>query len=155
VKLIGELGDQSPEIWSECLFVDPIADIAVLGAPDAHSLSEESDAYEIFLADRTPITARPARDNERCWLLSLNLQWNRCEGKHVGGPLWITKASAGLQGGMSGSPIITEDGHAIGVFVTSGGVGDDPDFDTEGGPQPRLDRNLPAWLWAVLAAERS
>jgi hypothetical protein len=31
--LLGPLGEK-PTVWTECLFVDPIADIAVLGQPD-------------------------------------------------------------------------------------------------------------------------
>jgi hypothetical protein len=59
-----------------------------------------------------------------------------------GGPLWITDAAAGIKGGMSGSPIITEDG-AIGVVSISGG-GADYDRYTEGGPNPHLAYHLPS-----------
>jgi hypothetical protein len=31
-------------VWAECRFVDPIADIAVLGQPDSQDLYEESEA---------------------------------------------------------------------------------------------------------------
>jgi hypothetical protein len=38
--LLGPLG-QEPTVWAECVFVDPIGDIAVLGAPDGQELPDE------------------------------------------------------------------------------------------------------------------
>jgi hypothetical protein len=38
-NLIGPLGEK-PSICAECLFVDPIGDIAVLGSPDTQDMSE-------------------------------------------------------------------------------------------------------------------
>jgi hypothetical protein len=29
-------------VWAECLFVDPIADLAVLGAPDSQELHDKN-----------------------------------------------------------------------------------------------------------------
>src|ERR1039458_7796780 len=43
-SLVAPLG--SPlEIWAECLFADPIGDIAILGAPDGQEMSDEYEAY--------------------------------------------------------------------------------------------------------------
>jgi hypothetical protein len=47
------------------------------------------------------------------------------------------------KGGMSGSPIITQDGAAIGVVSMSSG-GSDLDKHTEGGPNPHLAYHLPS-----------
>ena len=58
------------------------------------------------------------------------------------------KAVGGIHGGMSGSPILTEDG-AIGVLCTSGGV--EGAEHASGGPNPRFDRNLPRGLWRQLS----
>jgi hypothetical protein len=44
--LLGPLCEAKPTVWAECLFVDPIADIAVLGSPDNQELSDEAEAYE-------------------------------------------------------------------------------------------------------------
>ena len=33
--------DAEPTVWAECLFVDPISDLAVLGAPDSQALCKE------------------------------------------------------------------------------------------------------------------
>src|SRR5437867_2361147 len=45
-KLLGPLGRKKPTVWAECLFVDPVADIAVLGPPDGQELYDEWGAYE-------------------------------------------------------------------------------------------------------------
>jgi hypothetical protein len=43
-ELLGRLGEE-PSVWAECVFVDPVADIAVLSEPDNQELSEEAEAY--------------------------------------------------------------------------------------------------------------
>jgi hypothetical protein len=52
---------EEPSVSCECLFVDPIADIAVLGMPDEQELSEEAEGYEALVEAATPliIAARP------------------------------------------------------------------------------------------------
>jgi hypothetical protein len=49
------------------MFVDPIADIAVLGSPDDQALSDQADAYEELMASMVPlaITAAPKMGRER------------------------------------------------------------------------------------------
>ena len=44
-ELLAPLG-KKPTVWATCLFVDPMADIAVLGKPDNQALSDEADAYD-------------------------------------------------------------------------------------------------------------
>lgn len=53
-KLLGPLGVE-PTVWAECLFVNPIADIAILGCPDNQELSDEADAYEAFVGRYKPL----------------------------------------------------------------------------------------------------
>jgi hypothetical protein len=52
--LVGPLGSK-PTITAECLFADPVADVAVLGPPDSQELSEHTDAYEAFVEAVTPL----------------------------------------------------------------------------------------------------
>jgi hypothetical protein len=44
-NLLGAIGKRRT-VWTECLFVDPVADIAVLDTPDTQELSDEAGAYE-------------------------------------------------------------------------------------------------------------
>jgi hypothetical protein len=88
----------------------------------------------------------------QAFLLSLSKQWFLCKVWHYpNGPLNIEDAASGVVGGMSGSPIVAEDGRAIGI-VCIGSVthnpSSEPDLDssTGGGPNPSLVSNLSGWL---------
>jgi hypothetical protein len=161
-ELLGTLGDE-PSVWAECVFADPVADLAVLRKPDDQELFDEYIAYEeltgeheaIQIAD-TPQDYQPILvktfDGEvveakhhsqslttRAWLLSINGEWFSCEAEHrPNSHLNITNAKERIVCGMSGSPIILDDGRAIGIISL------DP------GHNPRLTHHLPGWLLAVL-----
>jgi hypothetical protein len=140
-ELLGPLG-ADPTVWATCLFIDPIADIAVLGQPDNQVLCEQAAAYDTLVDAVTPTPIADAPEDGEAWLLSLDRKWNRCRVQHSKGPLWITEALAFIRSCMSGSPIITRDGAAIGVISVSGGTSD-IDRHTEGGPNPHLAYHLP------------
>src|SRR5262245_9281897 len=162
-NLLGRIGE-SPSVWAECLFADPVADIAVLGEPDAQSLYEQNEAYCGLMPDEplsignTPQEYKPiliktsegglveAKSHHEsltteAWVLSLDGRWFACEVEHQpDGPLWIKNAAEPIVGGMSGSPIMSKAGAAIGVVCNSRQTGH------EGGPNPRLAAHLPGWM---------
>ena len=71
-NLLGAIGDSALSITAECLFVDPVGDLAVLCGPDNQALIEESEAYEEFAEDRTKLTiGRPTIELTEAWLFSL------------------------------------------------------------------------------------
>ena len=152
--LLAPLGSQ-PAVWAECLFADPIADIAILGSPDGQNLSEEAEAYEALVETAIPLSIADAPEDGQGWLLSLDQKWFRCSVrymKYVDGPLWISGTSQPVVDGMSGSPIISDDGAAIGV-VSLGSISfegaateDVTWLNLNGCPNPRLVRDLPGWL---------
>ena len=138
-QLLSALGEQ-PTIWAECLFVDVIADLAVLGPPDGQELYDEHEAYLAFTGARRvlrlgdlpqsalglgPIATHPIR------VLRLDGEWARGQGSHFGGSISLHETS--IASGMSGSPILDRDDWAVGVVST-------------GRINPRLARDLPAWL---------
>jgi hypothetical protein len=59
-------------VWAECLFADPIADIAVLGTPDDQVLFDEAAAYEALVESATPLSIADAPEKGHAWLLSLS-----------------------------------------------------------------------------------
>ena len=145
-RLLSQLG-KKPTVWAECLFIDPIADIAVLGPPDNQALRDEWDAYEAMVDEALPLPVLDAPEQGRAWLLSLKGGWFQCDlSRHPSphGSLWISGAEDNILGGMSGSPILTDDGAAIGVMCTSDSA--NSEASTEGGPNPRLASHLPGWL---------
>jgi hypothetical protein len=127
------------------VFLDPIADIAVLTETDDHW-----EEFNALVAPRRPFAvADIGNDGARAWLMSLAGKWTPCRARPVpGGALVLSEAS--IVGGMSGSPIVLDNGAAIGVVALGhgGGVaellGKRP--HTEGGPEPRLACHLPGWL---------
>ena len=140
--LLAPLGE-SPKVWAECLFADPIGDIAVLGLPDSQALSEHSEAYETLMEATTPLVIADAPKKGTGWMLSLDGQWFECDLMHQDSRLWVIGAGKNIEGGMSGSPILNDNCSAIGVVCAGGGT------DRErwpSGPNPRLVHNLPGWL---------
>ena len=137
--LVGPL-DEAPAVSAECLFADPIADVAVLGPPDSQDFSAESEAYDAFVEPVKPLKIGAAPEDGDGWTLSLDCHWCRCTVWHQDGPLWLSGTP--IEAGMSGSPVIAEDDSAIGVVcLSTGGLG----THTEGGPNPHLAICLPAW----------
>ena len=131
-QLLGPL-DGECTVAAECMFVDPMADIAVLGQPDNQELSDDAAAYDTLMEDLAPLTVvdapaqgfelltfedcrvrNPTPGEGPARVLSLEGQW--CEGR-------ITRRRNMLAfeprrlivSGMSGSPIIDATGAAIGV----------------------------------------
>jgi hypothetical protein len=139
VRLIGPLGAK-PSITAACVFADPVADIAVLGAPDNQAFSDECERFETFTLALPPfdIAAPPPPSRKRlppfgdnppgfvpsevafpAHLLSLESAWLDVTAHHYrSGALSITPEKSTVNG-MSGSPLISATGAAIGVVSTS------------------------------------
>jgi hypothetical protein len=131
--LLGPL-DSEPTVWAECLFADPIADIAVLGQPDNQALYEQADAYDRLVESMATLVVEdaPAQGSEmvtgfgghrfKTWtpgngparVLSLDGRWLDGQVTRRGGRLDFQPHEF-FVGGMSGSPIIDATGAAIGV----------------------------------------
>ena len=144
-KLLGPL-DGGRTVWAKCVFADPVADIAVLETPDSQALSDEADVFEELIEECSKafrVKAPPAT-RLHGWLLTLANVWAPCEVELFDRRLSITRANQGIMAGMSGSPILDDEGDAIGLVSTSTnalhGV------DTAGDFEPCLSEALPGWL---------
>jgi hypothetical protein len=153
-RLIGPLGAE-PTIWAECMFVDPVGDIAVLGPPDDQELSDDYESYGSILGEVLPLAIKDAPSSGTAWILSLDGRWTQCKIQRfcADGPLSILEAED-IAGGMSGSPILADTDSAIGV-VTSGSytVASVQEYNpsapcSRGDCMPVLKRNLPGWFWS-------
>jgi hypothetical protein len=155
--------DAEPTIAAECLFADPVADIAVLGPPDNQAFGDECDQYEAFTAALPPFdiavppppsrlrvlplnkTAPPGFEPSKvafsAHLLSLEGAWLDVTAHYGCGVALSTLSTTPEKltvGGMSGSPLISTTGAAIGVVSTSNMVA-------------CLANSLPGWLLRKLA----
>jgi hypothetical protein len=129
---------ETPTVCTECLFVDPVSDLAVLGTPDNQDLSELADAYDALMEDAAALAIADAPADSRGWLFSLDGKWFSCRVQRFPRALSISDAAQGIKGGMSGSPVLRAYGAAIGVVA----VGKD-------GPHPLLVSALPGWLLRI------
>jgi trypsin-like peptidase len=154
-RLISPLGAE-PSVTAACVFVDPIADIAMLGPPEGAGLYDESDQYETFFSTLPPfdIAAPPPRGRIRVptappvfpldgevsfpgHVMSIDGQWVGCNVRSLGGPLLIEPEEL-AEAGMSGSPLVSATGAALGVISTNNWAA-------------VLTYGLPGWLLRALA----
>jgi hypothetical protein len=142
-KLLAPLG-KKPRVWAECLFADPIADIAVLGAPDNQALTDEAKSYDA-LVDVEPLPVGEVPSSGRkplktlslagklhlieygvqgkdvpAWLLSLKGRRKKVSVSRSANGAWLAVMTPlAIEPGMSGSPIASAVGEAIGLCSTS------------------------------------
>jgi Trypsin-like peptidase domain len=140
--LLGSIGDAPPTIWAECLFVDPIADVAVLCGPDSQALYEEAEKYEELTDELPVIKIRAATKGQPVWVLGLNGEWRQgIVGFVSNRRLGIDIDAKFIEAGMSGSPILSMDAHAVGIVALGSN-------EIPGSYQlaPALPGSLPVWL---------
>jgi hypothetical protein len=157
--LLAPLGEE-PTVWGECLFVDPVLDVAVLDSPDSQELDKQADAYDELVSGAVPLPvgsltfARkpplpPLRGgmtlpdaglwevHVEVFVLTLTGLWTSVPASGLGRTrrggkcLWFDDFT--IEGGMSGSPILTADGKAVGVIGSTAA-------------QSLLMAALPGWL---------
>jgi hypothetical protein len=122
------------------VFVDLMADIAVLESPDDQALNDEYEQYQAFLSTLPPfdiaappplgrVRASAYPDEPPAWRrrgqvffpgrnMSLEDQWIDCGVRRFGGPFLIEPEEL-VKCGMSGSPLISPTGAALGVVSTN------------------------------------
>jgi hypothetical protein len=74
-NLLGPLG-KTPNLWAECVFVDPVADLAVLRGPDGQVLCDECEAYETFMDDQATVQIGRMQEVGPALLLTRSGEWN-------------------------------------------------------------------------------
>jgi hypothetical protein len=123
-SLLGTLDGSKKYIGAECLFVNPVADIAVLGCPDEQETGQQADAYHEVVDEASAVRI----------------------GKPRNGLAWVLSQLVRRSPGMSGSPILNDAGRAVGLValgVENNNNGERQQIEMQG-PQPILCRDLPA-----------
>lgn len=155
-NLLGTLDEAKPVIAGLCLYVDPIADIAVLGAPDDQALPEEYDAFESLIEGAMSLrlsSSKLSAESVRCWVLSKTTsRWEPCQSEIDGRVLYIHEGAELITPGMSGSPILLDDGTVLGLL--SNGRLSENSASLPVGPQPILAQCLPVWICESLSARK-
>jgi hypothetical protein len=123
--------------------VDPVADIAVLGRADDQVFETEPGAYDDFVNDLAPLRIGEAKSGQGS-MLTLDGKWSP-----ITLDLHINFYGVGLEidsteAGQSGSPILNNEGHAVGIVAIGRQSNESAEATNERcGPQPILSRNLP------------
>jgi len=144
-NLLAPLGEQ-PSVWAECLFFDPVSDLAILGEPDTQELGEENDAYTRLVEGRKPLTIAAPETGEGYMLALDGVSWQPTP-LIVHENIWGTGLSTGATlAGQSGSPIVDSTGRAIAVVSVGTEVWNGGNrTPVNSGPQPILKLHLPSW----------
>ena len=144
--ILGDLHDQG-RVAAECLFVNPVADVAVLGSPE-QEFYKQARAYHSFTEDRPALRIGQATNGDG-WVLALDGKWITTRLEVYSGFRGSFLEIGATVPGQSGSPILNGAGRAVGVVVIGcetidGKAGtktnDRADF------QVVLTDNLPGWL---------
>ena len=102
--LLGTLDGHTTDVSAECLFADPVADIAVLGCPEEKEFSAE--LYE-SLVDEAPALRLGTMRKGRGWLLALlGERWIATTLQVSFGSKGAFLSTGPTESGMSGSPIL-------------------------------------------------
>jgi S1-C subfamily serine protease len=142
-------GADDSRVTVEAVFVDVIADLAVLGEPDSQALSDEHDRFLDFMGSRpavevgSPTGVRPSplgRPTSPGWLLGgAGQTWHQAQVTRYRKTLSLVASDqTAYAPGTSGSPILDANGNAIGVVSTGDHL------------NPMLSRALPMWLAELL-----
>jgi hypothetical protein len=138
------------------LALEPVADVAALGAPDGQVFPDDAEAFEAFCYMTRPVTVRTADVGSedgptRVHVLTHHGAWIEGTAARYGEPDTVSvcvKAQSKIEGGTSGGPILDEAGHLVGV-VSWGSE------DALDGMMPRPHLALPVWVWGrIRAAQR-
>ena len=117
--LLGLLGER-PHIWAECLFADSIADLAVLGSQSTQALASQAEAYEELMAG-LPVLLMVKAPRKSCgFVLNFDGKFQQCVVEHHYGSGSLVLQSDQIEAGMSGSPVLLDNGTAIGVVCLGG-----------------------------------
>jgi hypothetical protein len=73
-RLLGPLKSNELTVWAECLFADPISDVAALGAPDSQDLYDEASAYDVLTENASALRIGSGRSGTG-WVLALDGHW--------------------------------------------------------------------------------
>jgi len=150
VKVRAKIG---PEFRLSVYAVEPVADLAVLGAPDNQAIPDDASAFEEFVeaTEAVPVCDRDFGADAAVPVRVLTHHGAWTEGTAsdaTDGCGWLLP-QAKIEAGTSGGPVMDGDGQLVGVISHSC---ETPPFD---GRMPRPHRALPAWVWQrVLAAQR-
>ena len=138
--------------------VEPVSDWAVLGAPDGQSMPEAADAFEAF-CEVTPALSLALNGmvlfrsipayvfTQNKGVVPVKATQSQEEGHRLS-----MSGDQRIEGGTSGSPIVTRSGRLLGIVSNFSVV---PGTQSGAGIFPRVSHALPLWLVRQMLPSRA
>jgi hypothetical protein len=143
-SILGRLGE-SPSISATCEFADIISNVAVLREIPLdygrHQLVNWEVSYRIGEPRKPRVAGGPVHQD--VWILSPEATWIKCRAENSGLGIHISNVPFELDRQSSGSPIVDEEGTAIGIVCAPVRQGLRYAW---GDPHPVTSWCLPGWL---------
>lgn len=142
------------------IMTDPVADIAVLGFPDAQNFSEDCNRFEEFIEETSYIDVEfgnPATDDQMHVFTNLRA-WICCkawmaDSAGSSSSVFVSTHDA-VTGGISGSAIVNEFGKAVAIMSNFSEPLND-DGSCSDGPQPLIHQSLSKLLHDKIHSKQS
>jgi Trypsin-like peptidase domain len=138
--------------------VEPVADMAALGALDGQEFPEETEAFEAWCTHTPPVPVclepLPLLDPFPIYIYTHRGTWIQGSAQlphEDAHQLWI-EVAAQIEGGTSGSPIVTARGELVGI-VSHSTFSEDRVSCVGLTPRPHL--TLPGWVMHRILAEQT
>ncbi len=148
--LLGALQEPLPTVPALCVFMDPVADIAVLVGPKTPGVVfNQANAYDALIKPLPPLLMSTETESlTSVKVLTLGDQWIDAQitSRALGG--LVLDLPQRIHGGMLGSPIVDADGRVVAVVSSN----DHDPCAVHPGLQPCLARALPVWLVEAFSA---
>jgi hypothetical protein len=131
---------ENRRVAAECVFADPLADVAVLGVPCSHAHGPPGEEFAKLTHTAIPLLISDPRLPTLGWMPTPDGRWLRCIMKQEREQLLLSDLDKSLKE-MAGAPIVADDSSVIGVHCAN------PERKFEYEPfHPRLASALPGWL---------
>ena len=109
----------SADLIASTLAVEPVSDIAVLGAPDDQSSPDEALAFDEFVGGISPVKLQRLPPKVRTpfpvWIRTHVKTWVAGEATYFCGSRFAYRTGSEIRSGSSGGPIVNNVGELVGV----------------------------------------
>ena len=156
--LVNMITADGQRLTGQVVAVEPVSDIAVIASPDNQTFPKEAEAFDLFAQSVNPLPLSskefPFGQPFQIHILTHTGDWLSGEASQwaENAPTLVTETDPAIEGGTSGSAVLSDTGEVLAVVST---VGNSGDGSAGIGSNARPCQSLPVWVWrGIKAAER-